>query len=172
MSVYARLLVRRLFAFLTLSLAVAACTRPKPPALVVTMFDVSGSVASDVQRAAYLTDFSTLLEALSGQDILIGDVMGRSPQAESRFPLRINATAGGESSDNPLAVRHRLWQLRDSASKVVAALLREARPASSSSLVEGVETAARIFSTFSVDSQRRVLVLFTDGIEESEGCLA
>jgi len=149
------------------TLALWGCKRPeKPPKTEVVLFDLSGSTASPELRARYVADFDKLLANVYGGDILVVDRITTNPLAESTFPVNETIKRMNPWLENMLTWRMESKGVRERIDRTVKKMVMDPKQHSSrTSILDALQLAQRVFATY--PNQRRVLVLFSDMVEES-----
>lgn len=144
------------------------------PKVVFVLFDVSASVASPETRERYREAFRQIVDHIEGGDVLVADMLGDNPLAQSSFPVNVEFAPFEPTTDNDLLVRKQRQEFdrkvaaeRDRAAELAEPLLAgPANGARRTHVLDALLLAERVFANY--PRPRRVLVLFSDMIEDSE----
>jgi hypothetical protein len=138
----------------------------KPPKTEFVLFDLSGSTASPEIRARYVADFERLLATVYGGDVLVVDRITTSPLAQSTFPVNQTIKRMNPWVDNMLTWRLETTGVREHIDRTVKKMVLDPNQHSSqTSILDSLQLAQRVYANY--PNQRRVLVLFSDMVEES-----
>ena len=130
--------------------------------VVVVLFDGSGSAQTDAVRKLYQEAFDQVVKAVRPGDILAADVIADHPLTESTFPVNVEF----EEGPNRLVTEARTRQKRADVAKRVRDLLSRPEAVKSTRILDAILVVSRVFRNY--DRPRKVLVLCSDMIEESE----
>jgi hypothetical protein len=149
------------------TLALWGCKgKEKVPKTEFVLFDLSASTAAPEVRARYVADFERLLANVNGGDILVVDRINSNPLAQSTFPVNETFKRMNPWLENLLVWRKESKGLRERISRTVQKMVMDRKERSSNtSILDALQLAQRVFETY--PSERRVLVLFSDMVEES-----
>jgi len=161
-------LLRFLALSVFLSIVIAGCGRESTPARVtMVLFDVSASTGAEAIRQQYIKDFAKILDTAADGGVITADIIDDNPLAHSSFPINEAFDRYDSLKENKLDYERRVREKRDAVIKKAAAIVRT-RPSGrrGTSVLDGLQLAERVFSTFEAD--RKLLVIFSDMIEQSK----
>lgn len=133
---------------------------------VFVLFDLSGSTRS--MRSTYASEFEKVLAKLGPGDRLIVDRITDRPLTESTFPVNETFPAYGllDQRGNPIFQPVNQRELDDKRAAVrttVTALLNSAQGSEATAILDSLQLAERVFTTY--PDKRKVLVIFSDMVE-------
>ena len=150
-----------------LALPALGCgAKPASNRVLVVLFDLSGSTGADVIRQQYLSDFSRVLDGVTGGGRIAADIIDDNPLAHSTFPINVSFDRYDPLKENKLNYDRRVREQRDAVTRQVQAIVR-VRPSRrpGTNVMDGLQLAERVFGAFG--GTQRVLVIFSDMIEQS-----
>ncbi len=159
--------IRGIFSVIVIAcLMLSGCANkePKETAFVLVVFDLS--VGAQAVRDRYLAGFEKIVAALEAGDSVVGDVITETTEKTASFPIDATLPAFNLLEDDELGYKARVSKMRKHLQGVAEDLLR--RKASNSDIMSAFVLAGRAFGCEKAKvAQRRVFVLFTDGIEQT-----
>src|SRR6058998_1437633 len=151
---------------LLLVLVAAGCGENSVHSRVTTvLFDLSGSTSPQAIRQQYLKDFSKILNQVANGGVIAADIIDDNPLAHSTFPINESFDRYEPLKENKLDYERRVHQKRDTVLKQAEAIVRKPAGRPGSSVIDSMQLAERVFSTFEGD--HKLLVIFSDMIEQS-----
>ncbi|HZP02614.1 MAG TPA: hypothetical protein VFD30_20350 [Terriglobia bacterium] len=158
------------------SALLSTCDRaPHPPAepayrpkVVFVLFDLSASTEAKDTRERYLQDFQRIVDRLQPADLMVADEITDNPLARSTFPLNEALIPPYDPLvENPRFHEGKLKMQKEAIlAKARKIVLQQNEKFTRTKILDSLQLAERVFTTYRRD--RRVLVLFSDMIEESE----
>lgn len=149
---------------------------PTPAAgkVVMALFDLSSSTKDNAIRQRYAESFQRVLDKAVANDVIVADAITDNPLGQSSFPINQTFPLFNPGTDNPLIVRKKqeeydkqLQELRGQLSATAQRLLADsARRINQTRILDATRLAERVFKTYL--RQKKVLVVFSDMIEESD----
>jgi len=149
-----------------LVLVAAGCGGKSAQGRVTTvLFDLSGSTSAQAIRQQYMRDFTKILDAVASGGVIAADIIDDNPLAHSTFPINESFDRYEPLKENKLDYERRVHQKRDTVLKQAEAIVRKPAGRPGSSVIDSMQLAERVFSTFEGD--HKLLVVFSDMIEQS-----
>ena len=143
-----------------------SCEKKKTSKIVFVLFDLSESTQLESIRQRYFTDFNKILSKINPGDRIIADFITENPIAQSSFPVNTEFKSFSNFSDNKLIYDKQLKitkkAIKDTIHSIVFNLDRKIN---ATKILESLQLAERVFKIY--PKKRKVLVLFSDMIEES-----
>lgn len=144
--------------------------------VVFCLYDLSASTEAPAIRKKYDESFKRILEKMNEGDVLVADAITDNPLSRSSFPVNEQFPNFDPKTDNPLIVQKKrqvfedgLRDRRERISKAMTALLSDqSRKINSTKILDAMQLADRVFRTY--NRPKKVLVVFSDMIEESDHC--
>lgn len=142
--------------------------------VVFCLFDLSASTEASATRQKYADTFKRIGEKISDGDVVVADAITDNPLSQSSFPVNESFPNFEPGTDNELLVKkkreefdNQLKQRRERISNTVSALLSDhSRKINRTKILDAMQLAERVFRTY--NQPRKVLVIFSDMIEESD----
>src|SRR3989441_4760011 len=158
---------RRVLILSALLLLVAAgCGGKSAQGRVTTvLFDLSGSTSAQAIRQQSSKDFTKILDTGASGGVIAADIIDDNPLAHSTFPINESFDRYEPLKENKLDYERRVHQKRDAVLKQAEAIVRKPAGRPGSSVIDSMQLAERVFSTFEGD--HKLLVVFSDMIEQS-----
>src|SRR3989442_6459052 len=158
---------RRVLILSALLLLVAAgCGGKSAQGRVTTvLFDLSGSTSAQAIRQQYLRDFTKILDTVASGGVIAADIIDDNPLAHSTYPINASFDRYEPLKENKLDYERRVHQQRDAVMKQADAIVRKPPGRPGSAVIDAMQLAERVFSTFEGD--HKLLVIFSDMIEQS-----
>lgn len=149
-----------------------APTPPPAGKVVCVLVDRSSSTKEQGVRQRYIESFRRILDKLGTGDIIVADAITDNPLAQSSFPVNDEFETFQPGTDNPLIVKKKqeehegkLREKRDQVWDKAQGLFAGA-PSKQTKIFDALRLAERVFHTY--QRQKKVLVIFSDMVEESE----
>jgi hypothetical protein len=148
-------------------------TTPVPQGRIVcVLVDRSSSTEDPAIRQRYVESFRRILEKLGSGDLIVADAITDNPLGQSSFPVNDEFEVFKPDTDNALILRkeqeehQRKIQARREEIMSKAEVLFASAPSKATKILDATMLASRVFHS---DRRRnRVLVIFSDMVEESE----
>src|SRR2546428_4826102 len=148
-----------------LVLVAAGCGGKSAQGRVTTiLFDLSGSTSAQAIRQQYMRDFTKVLDTVASGGVIAADIIDDNPLAHSTFPINESFDRYEPLKENKLDYERRVHQKRDAVLKQAEAIVRKPAGRPGSSVIDSMQLAERVFSTFEGD--HKLLVDFSDMIEQ------
>src|SRR3989441_13182911 len=106
-----------------------------------------------------------MLAAVPRAGLMPADIIDDNPVAHSTFQINESFDRYEPLKENKLDYERRVHQKRDAVLKQAEAILRKPAGRPGSSVIDSMQLAERVFSTFEGD--HKLLVVFSDMIEQS-----
>ncbi len=151
---------------LIILLGVSGCNSDSSPKVVFVLFDLSGSTKSGKIREQYFKDYQTILAHLNDEDRIITDFINDNPLAQASFPVNEKIKGFNMLLDKKLEYEAaKIKRDKELIGIVENQILDMNIKTRYTKIMEAVLLAERVFKIY--DEPRKVLVLFSDMIEES-----
>lgn len=142
--------------------------------VVMALFDLSSSTRETAIRQRYADSFQRVLDKVGENDVIVADAITDDPLGQSSFPINQTFPLFNPGTDNPLLVRKKQGeydtQLQERRGQLAATAQRlladTSRRISQTRILDAIRLAERVFKTYL--RQKKVLVIFSDMIEESD----
>jgi hypothetical protein len=169
MNLTKRLIAGAVMVALVLSLSACggatAALKPRPTSFVLAFLDVSGTTKT--VRNGYLKDANSVIDQLQAGDSLWADQITENTLATSRVPVQVNLPTFKILSQNQDEYDAQLKARKIQAHSDVQALLNG--DTSKTAILDSLRLAQKLFhGSRAATASRRVLVLFSDMLEDSD----
>jgi hypothetical protein len=166
--------MRRILLFSALLITLSVCGKTPPPAgkVVCVLVDRSSSTEDQGVRQRYIEGFQRVVGRLDSGDVIVADAITDNPLAQSSFPVNDEFKPFQPSSDNELIVKKERENHQKEIQVVRERVLANAQglfssaPSNQTKILDAMRLAERVISAY--QRPKRVLVIFSDMIEESE----
>jgi hypothetical protein len=141
--------------------------------LVFVLFDLSDSTrpaaagSKNSVRDQYLKEFRFILDSLKAGDAIVADGIRDNPLTQANFPVNEQLKPSAGWFGNPLREKAEFKQAKDKIQSGVENLFRNApNQVRFTKILDAMQLADRVFA--SIKRDRKVLVIFSDMVEESD----
>lgn len=143
--------------------------KPAPPrAAVFLLFDISGSTSAREVRQLYIRESNKIADALSGGEIVMGDVITHNTLATATIRINVQAPSYNAWKGNPLQFKKSLSVAKSTLRQQVASLVSTVSPEKRTDLMNAFQLADKILNGEKCGQAGvRALILFSDMIEQS-----
>jgi len=141
--------------------------RPPPTAVVVALFDVSGSTKGAAIRERYVRELGKVIAVLHGGERVVGDRITENSLVSSSFPIDCTLPAS-EALGNPLLFQGRLRKAVASLRSDAGEAIRTMAPAPHTDIFNALFNAQKVFhSERNRGARRKALVMLSDMVEQT-----
>lgn len=135
---------------------------------VVVLFDVSGSTLA--RRQQYYDDFCTIVDSLGDGETIIGDIATENTAATASYPIRETFPKYDPLVDNPSTYKKKVAAIRARVLDTAKNLLSQTKSDATDLLSAPLLVDKVINGEETRDCNRKLLVFFTDGFQQTSGC--
>ena len=135
---------------------------------IFVLFDISGSTSAPAVRQRYLEDFTAVLAAARGGDVIVGDVITDNSQATATYPIRQTLPVYDVFHFSRLTYDEALQAAQRRLRVTGRALILHSAPAPRTDLMNAFQLAETVLQGDATRGvTRKVLVVFSDMVEQS-----